>query len=238
MLSQIENGTAKPSMKTLSFLAGRLGKSVSYFLEETAVVSPNQNLMESARELYDAKDYSAAAQVLEGYRGPDAVYDREQQLMWALIRLELAEEAIRQGREIYALELLEKAEAETAYCTEELRRRRLLLRGRIKGQRVSHQLPCLDEELLLRAGEALSDGQPELVVRLLEAAQNRETPQWCMLRGETYLAQRDYRNAAKYFHGAEAEYPMKAAARLEECYRELEDYRKAYVYACKQRKVW
>ena len=34
MLSLIENGAAKPSMKTLQYLAGRLGKSVSFFLEE------------------------------------------------------------------------------------------------------------------------------------------------------------------------------------------------------------
>ena len=31
MLSQIENGSAKPSMQTLRYLAERLGKSVSYF---------------------------------------------------------------------------------------------------------------------------------------------------------------------------------------------------------------
>ena len=42
MLSQIENGSAKPSMDTLRYLAQRLGKSVSYFLEEDAVTSPNQ----------------------------------------------------------------------------------------------------------------------------------------------------------------------------------------------------
>ena len=39
MLSLIENGAAKPSMKTLQYLAARLEKSVSYFLEETAVLS-------------------------------------------------------------------------------------------------------------------------------------------------------------------------------------------------------
>ena len=41
MLSQIENGSAKPSMETLRYLAGRLGKSVSFFLEEDAVLSSN-----------------------------------------------------------------------------------------------------------------------------------------------------------------------------------------------------
>ena len=39
MLSLIENGSAKPSMKTLQYLAARLGKNVSFFLEETAVLS-------------------------------------------------------------------------------------------------------------------------------------------------------------------------------------------------------
>ena len=33
MLSQIENGTAKPSMKTLAAFAQRLGTTVSFFLE-------------------------------------------------------------------------------------------------------------------------------------------------------------------------------------------------------------
>ena len=45
MLSQIENGSAKPSMKTLQYLAGRLGKNISFFLEEEAVLSPNQQVM-------------------------------------------------------------------------------------------------------------------------------------------------------------------------------------------------
>ena len=34
MLSQIEHGTAKPSMKTLAYLADRLGKPISFFLED------------------------------------------------------------------------------------------------------------------------------------------------------------------------------------------------------------
>ena len=106
MLSLIENGSAKPSMKTLQYLAARLGKPVSYFLEETAVLSPNQALMDSARQLYDAGDFPEADRVLAEYRHPDPVYDREKELLWVLIRLELAKEAIRQERYIYAADLL------------------------------------------------------------------------------------------------------------------------------------
>ena len=36
MLSLIENGSAKPSMKTLSYLAQKLGKPLSFFLDENA----------------------------------------------------------------------------------------------------------------------------------------------------------------------------------------------------------
>ena len=34
MLSQIENGSARPSMDTLGYFAGKLGKPISWFLEE------------------------------------------------------------------------------------------------------------------------------------------------------------------------------------------------------------
>ena len=53
MLSQIEHGTARPSMKTLQYLAARLGKTVGYFLEEETVVSANQGLLLTARGQYD-----------------------------------------------------------------------------------------------------------------------------------------------------------------------------------------
>ena len=235
MLSLIENGAAKPSMKTLQYLASRLGKSVSYFLEETAVVSPNQETMESARRLYDAADFAAAALVLEGYREPDAVFDREKEILWVLTHLALAEQAIRQGRELYAAELLEKADRQTAYCSEELKRRRLLLLGRIRGQKVCGQLPSVDEELQLRAEDALTDGNFERAAHLLEAMEHHDSPRWHRNRGEAYLAVKDWKNAARCFHGAETAYPKETAEKLERCYREMEDYKRAYEYACKQK---
>ena len=90
MLSQIEHGTARPSMDTLKYLAARLGKPVSFFLEETAVVSPNQDIMKAARRLFDTGDYAGAAQLLVDYQAPDEVYDRERQLLEKLVGLALA----------------------------------------------------------------------------------------------------------------------------------------------------
>lgn len=239
MLSQIEHGTARPSMGTLQYLAARLGKPVSFFLEEDAVVSPNQEVMAQARTAYDAGKYAAALDALEQYRSPDDVYDREQRLLKKLSLLSLAEGSIAAGREPYARELLEQAASiDASYLPEELEHRRLRLLGRLKGRNLPAlcaRLPSLDEDLLLRAEGALEAGDPEKAARLLEAAENRSTPRWCFLRGEAHMARREFLDAARHFHGAENAYPKESAARLETCYRELEDYKKAYYYACKQR---
>ena len=54
MLSQIEHGTARPSMDTLRYLASRLGKPMSFFLEEDVVTSSNLLLMQQARNCWKA----------------------------------------------------------------------------------------------------------------------------------------------------------------------------------------
>ena len=235
MLSLIENGAAKPSMRTLQYLAGRLGKSVSFFLEEKAAVSPNQAVMEKARELYREGDFAGAAETLADYQEPDGIYDPEKGILWALVHLQLAETAIDQGRERYALELLDKAKVDAAYLGEELTKKRLLLMGRIGGQKVAKDLPGLDEELLLRAKEALDAGELTRAAKLLDAAEKQSAPEWQMLRGRICFAQKKYKNAVRCFHGAEKKWPEQTAKWLEECYRELGDYKMAYEYACKQK---
>ena len=152
MLSRIENGAARPSMKTLGCLAARLGKPVSYFLEEDTVCSPNQEIMTAVRQLFDGKDYAGAMRALAQYRAPDEIYDRERQLLEILVRLSLAEEAISDGREPYALELLETVAdlgKSAVYYSADLEQRRLLLLGCIPGQVVN--LPGLDEALTVQA---------------------------------------------------------------------------------------
>lgn len=236
MLSQIENGAARPSMKTLQYLAGRLGKSISYFLEEAAVVSPNVEVIASARRLYDSGDPAGAALVLEGYTAPDEIFDREKGLLQKLCLLDMAEKALEEKKDGYALSLLQKAEGAVLYCGRELERRRLLLLGRIRGQQVSNDLPSLDEELFLRAGEALARKEPERAAGLLAAVEDSACPRYGFLRGRASLEMKEYALAAKYLSGAESVYPQ-ATALLEACYRELGDYKRAYEYACKGRKM-
>lgn len=242
MLSQIENGSARPSMDTLRYLAERLGRPVSYFLEEDPVSSPNRTVIDGARLAFLRKDWESILGCLENYRTPDAIFDWEKGLLEALSLLELAEQALENGKDIYARELLDKAEKagkSTPYYTEATERRRLLLLGKIGGQKASaicKALPGVGEELLLRAKAALEEGAPERAGCLLDAAEDQSTQQWLELRGQASFAQGQFEPAARCFHKLEETQPEKAAPLLESCYRELKDFEKAYFYACKSRK--
>ena len=235
MLSQIENGSAKPSMKTLQYLAGQLGKNVSFFLEEEAVLSPNQQMMTDVRRAYENGQYSKAMEILQAYQSPDPVYDREKQLLHALLCLNLAELAIKDNRRVYAREILGRLELAGCYCEEQLLRRSLLLWAKTGAEAVSKLLPSLDEELMLRAQEAFRAGDLHRAECLLDAAEDQKEPAWNLLRGQIYLAQTRYAQAAACLHRAENVYPKEVWFRLEHCYRELEDYKRAYEYACKQK---
>jgi len=237
MLSQIEHGTARPSMDTLRYLAGQLGKPMSYFLEEDAVVSPNQKRMEQAREAFARGEHSGVLELLRQYSAPDPVFDWERKYLTVLSGIAGAEQALGQGKPLYARRLLENGEA-AAEEFPELERKRLLLLGTIPGTdlpAVVSRLPELDEELLLRAEAALNQGNPERAAALLDAAEYREAPRWNLLRGQTLFRQNRYAPAAACMEKAEETYPEHCWPMLEICFRELGDYQKAYLYACKQR---
>ena len=194
MLSLIEHGAAKPSMKTLSYLAQQLGKPMAYFLEE------------------DAQDHSELVDSAENLRR--------------------AEEALDAGKDIYAAQLLEQVTFPL------LRREKLLLSARIPGTdpaQICKGLPSLDEELLLRAQAALDAGAPDRCGCLLAAAEDQTAPRWNLLMGQLRVTQSQWQDAAGCLEKAEQAYP-EAIPLLEQCFRELGDYRRAYEYACKQKR--
>ena len=241
MLSQIENGAAKPSMETLRYLAGRLGKSVSFFLEEDAVLSLNCQVMAQARDALRGGNLAMLHSALEGYRSPDPLFDEE----WKLLRIHCclleAQEAIHSGREIYAMELLERAEeiaAAALYATDDMIRDILRVKGKMKAanpEEICRKLPSLDEELILRSRNALAKGEFVRCLHLLESVEEKEGAQWNFLRGELYLMGKDYVQAAHCFHQAEDDMGQAVFQKLETCYRETGDFRMAYEYACKQK---
>lgn len=233
MLSQIENGAARPSMDTLRYLADRLGKPMACFLDEDPVVSPNRGVMEGARAALERGE--ALLEALSDYAEPDPVYDREYRLLKWLGLLQAAEEAADTGREIYARELLSQAEALESLpplsALPELSRRRLVLLGRVEDP--GHlTLPSLDEELILRAGAAQN---PDRASALLDACENRESPRWNLLRGKCCMEKGDWVGGEACLHKAEAAFPKETAPLLEQCCREQGDFRGAYLYACRQR---
>lgn len=240
MLSQIENGSARPSMDTLTVLAARLGKTVSYFLEEDAVVSPNQTVMADARQALEEENWQGVLKALEHYREPDELFQKERQLLTILATLEQADQAMKQGKMLWARQLLEDlGEVGTGYCAEELERRRKLLLAEAAPEKLSwicRGLPSLDEELALRAKDALGRKDYDRSGALLEAMENKTTPAWFFLRGEVHLARGQFTKAAVCYLKSEQTMPEQCIPRLERCYRELGNYEKAYEYACKQKK--
>ena len=235
MLSQIENGAARPSMATLEYLAKRLDKPIGFFLEEQAVTSPNQAVMDAARRAWTAGDFARTLGELEDYRGPDPVFDGEMGLLAALANLRLAEQAAEEGRAPYARTLLDRAmAADSPYITPELRRGMAILAARLRPEAAA-ELPSDDEALLLRAAWALESGEFDRAAAYLDAAEDRAAPRWSLLRGKAWLARREYEQAARCLHGAEEQYPRETAPLLETCYREMQDFKRAYEYACKQR---
>lgn len=227
MLSLIENGSARPSMDTLAYLAEQLGKPMSYFLEEATAVSLNASCMEKARAAYTKGEFIQAEAFLKEYCGPDELFDDEFGLLKTLILLSRAEQVL--DRPAHAIELLEEAQnaaKTTCYEIKELEQRRLLLLAQISRDPV--ELPADDRALLYRARMALQSGDAARCVTLLNACEEQERSEWRYLRAEAAFQMKDYALAAEH-------YLPDCYARLEECYRNLGDYKMAYEYACKQR---
>ena len=123
------------------------------------------------------------------------------------------------------------------FFTPDISHRHLLLYARSNPRDVKilcRELPSLDEELMLRARAAMEQGDPARAAALLDAAENQASPEWNFLRGKVYIMADSFAAGAACLHKAEEVgpevYPL-----LEQCYRELGDFKRAYEYACRQR---
>ncbi len=228
MLSQIENGSAKPSYSTLQALCSRLGKPVSYFWEEAP--SENLSLLQKAQQAEPAD----ALQLLKGYLSPDPALDGLRDLITVKNLLILAENAIKEQRNGYAAELLQQAETACSGLAEPYRKQLILLRhllGKDTAEELVKQLPDNTAEQLLRAQAALDAGDPDKALAFLDCADSHPV-KWYLLRGDALMQKKEYAQAAQCYSQVKN---TQVYSRLEICYRELGDYEKAYYYACKQR---
>jgi len=234
MLSQIENGSAKPSLATLQALCSRLGKPVSYFWEDAP--SENLGLLKQAA----AAPPEQALSLLQGYLSPDPMLDEGYHLLLTRCCLSLAREALAEKRTVYARSLIQRAEAacEGAGDWGDMFRRQLTLlqyqAGMAAPSSLAAALPDNTEEMELRAKAALEQQNPQKCLSYLVAS-GRKSREGILLRGEALMQCGDYQNAADCFNTLESSIPHQVYARLEICYREMGDFQKAYEYACKQR---
>lgn len=227
MLSQIEHGTAKPSMKTLQYLAGVFGKPVGYFLGEVED-SGNAEVMVHARESFAQGKFALVLQTLEDYREPDPAFDWEKGILGFLSCLLGAGNAAKEGREPVKKKFLNQSERFCGpYIIPPLLEYRDALR---KGKKIDQALD-LDAALRQKAKAALEAGDTGRAVALLEAVEvpNRE---WYYLRGRAALAQGDYPGAEEYLEEGDSKVCLPL---LEECSRLQGNFEKAYYYACRRR---
>ena len=237
MLSLIESGRAKPSMETLRYFAGQLGRPLSWFLGEEVTASPNQAVMEKAEKALKDGDFSVGLETLGEYRGPDPVFDSSRYFLEIAFLLELADRAVQQRKFPYARGLLERVAqigANTLYPWD--RQRWLLLRFAAGEQAtvIAPQLTGVPQRLLLLATAALEKGEPKQAEACLLAMAERSA-EACLLLGRALLAQEQYAAAAAALQEAEPELPAQCIPLLEICYRELGNFELAYQYACKAR---
>ncbi len=148
--------------------------------------------------------------------------------------LQSAASALKENRHILAAQLLQQVDSRNP----DIRRRKQLLSARLPGAdpvQLCQELPSWDEEVLFRAWGALEAAQPERCLALLLTADDKNSPPWSLLMGKCLLARNEYAAAAEHLHRAEAAHPGETVPLLEQCYRELGDYKMAYAYACKQK---
>lgn len=108
MLSQIENGRAYPSMRTLQYLASRLKQDPAYFLEEPSAV-PIRDLLREVEQAAKAKDYEQViARIKPVLDDLPATVDAARLLEYYVAACfytgsegEQAEQAVQQAVEIY-----------------------------------------------------------------------------------------------------------------------------------------
>lgn len=219
MLSQIESGKARPSMDTLKILANRLGRPVSWFLEESTAQDRAVAAFESGRHKEALAELECCAA------------DGHVQLLRKLCLVELGRQAIAEKRLPYARELLDKAgRVNGAYPVpglDEERQRLLALAG--GGDAASE-----DRRLLRQAESALDRNDPAGAEVLLGAVENRDD-RWQLLMGRCRVAVGDHAGALDYLRKAER-FPQ-ALQLLEQCARELGDFKAAYEYACRIREI-
>ncbi len=263
MLSKIEHGSATPSVKTLEFLANALGLPAGYFMSESIGDELIPGAVASARQHFQSGEYTGCIQVLETL-DLDGGYHDEALLLLARSKICLCKKAMADGCHEQAIRLAEEAIAhnnDSLYATAALRTEALLLIARctmeiggdFQAAMDAYQAAYQDQGLgefyrLTMAEYYISQGDLEHARQEMDsiARLSEDTkPAYLMLQGQMKLQDNQYEQAARQLERAEhlargtgSNYFMSSLyAMLEQCYREMEDFKRAYHYASMQLKI-
>ena len=255
MLSKIENGSATPSIKTLNYIAERLGLPSSYFLSGSSESGGGERRgVEGAREAYRRGDFTQALALLEQSEGAEAERSDEIAALRALALVGLARGEYRRGdmnrARAYAREALKHNESSLYYMGDvavECYQIIMLCAVRSKNPSIvadGREAARLLREEEKRGGLAERTG---IIEQFWLAERFEHSDAWAQamrhyLKGRSLLAEGSADAAAEELRVAESAAANDGGlmllddiyAALEQASRERSDYRAAYEYAAKR----
>ena len=263
MLSKIENGSATPSVKTLEYLAGALGLPAGYFMTASGGDELTPGCVADARAHFKQGEFEACIQVLDTLE-LDGGYRDEVNLLQARAKIGMSKKAMADGRYEEAIRLAREAivhNDSSLYVSAAFRTEALLLIARctmeLEGDfdraldeyQNSYQDQGLGEFYRLTMAEYhIGKGDMTAAKREMDSIarlSDTSKPVYLMLQGSIELKDKQFEAAAKQLEKAEqlarttgSSYFMSSLyAMLEHCYREMEDFKKAYHYASMQLQI-
>ena len=257
MLSKIENDSATPSVRTLEYLASRLGVSPGYFMSDmTYSDGTSPDGLDEMREAYRQKDYAGCIRLLESARTQSTT--DEGYLLHTLAAACAARDAIRDGDAKTAREYADAADyynKEGLYYSPEIDAEMSLILAECaldtelaefeenisEYERAEKSISLSQRYYLARAEYLLRTGETELAARILDnmgEPGEEYAPRAAYLTGLRLMGEGQLESARETLLRAEESSPKSQLPRiyaaLEMCYRELEDYKQAYHYASKR----
>lgn len=255
MLSQIENDQARPSMRTLEYLAQTLGVDVGQLLTQGEGAEGSASLAE-ARELYRAGRFADCRAQLPPDGGDEAALLRSLCAL-ALARAALADECFSEA-ETLAREAFEQ-NSDCLYPDAALQTEAAGILARCRAARGDGAEEAFEQyrqiHLARQSGVPyhLAMARFDLEREHIQAAEREiwsitELPEenraeYLILRGRIAAKKEQFENALLYLRQASEAGPLSRLLRrelllaLEHCYKETEQFRLAYECAAAQREL-
>ncbi len=259
MLSRIENDSATPSMRTLEYLAGRLGLPAGHFLSDSRWsdgTSPDG--LDEMRSAYREGRFADCIALLEESR---AGTTDEGYLLRSLASLSAAHGALKEGRIADARQYADAADyynRQGMYYSAQIDAEMSLILAECalslditefeanaaEYERAVASIRFQDRYALARAEYLLRTGENELALQLLQKSAPPEDAKgkYYLLLGKAFIGTGDDEGAIAALQQAEAETSPESVQAteiykaLEGCCTRKEDYRMAYEYAAKRLK--